>query len=136
MAVQEQTPKKNWLSALWRALDGIFTYFTAGISSGEFRGMLRGDPPGRPNTRLRPHADAFLLHIKPSYYHESVTRFTHTYRLGLLSTYLFLFETITGIILMIWYAPSPERAYVDMIRLLSNVPFGQLMRDLHRIGLS
>ena len=35
---------------------------------------------------------------------------------------------------MIWYAPTPERAYTDMIRLLSNVPFGQLMRDMHRLG--
>ena len=35
---------------------------------------------------------------------------------------------------MIWYAPTPERAYVDMIRLLSNVPFGQFMRDVHRLG--
>ena len=135
MSVQSPAPqKKPWFLALLSALDGIFVYLTAGISTREFRAMLRGDAPGRPNTRLTPHADAFLLHIKPSYYHESVTRFTHTYRLGLLSTYLFLFETITGIILMIWYAPTPERAYVDMIRLMNNVPFGQLMRDLHRIG--
>lgn len=134
MAVQERTSSKGWFAGLLQGLNGVFAYLTAGISAGDFRSMLRGDPPGRPNTRLRPHADAFLLHIKPSYYHESVTRFTHTYRLGLLSTYLFLFETITGIILMIWYAPSPERAYKDMIVLLSNVPFGQIMRDLHRIG--
>lgn len=96
--------------------------------------MLRGEAPGRPNPRLKPHSEAFLLHIKPTYYHESVTRFTHTFRLGLLSTYLFLVETITGLILMIWYAPTPERAYLDMIRLLSNVPLGQLMRDIHRLG--
>ncbi len=134
MSVQEQSSDKRWYSDLLRGLNGIFVYLTAGISANEFRSMLRGNPPGRPNTRLKPHADAFLLHIKPSYYHESVTRFTHTYRLGMLSTYLFIFETITGIILMVWYAPSPERAYVDMIRLLSNVPFGQIMRDLHRIG--
>jgi ubiquinol-cytochrome c reductase cytochrome b subunit len=54
--------------------------------------------------------------------------------LGLLSTYLFVIELITGLLLMIWYAPSPERAYEDMIRLLSNVPFGQFLRDLHRLG--
>ena len=35
---------------------------------------------------------------------------------------------------MIWYAPSPDRAYSDMTRLLSLVPFGQFMRDLHRLG--
>lgn len=134
MAVQPDVQKKSFLNTALDLADDTFTRITAGISAGEFRKMLRGEPPGRPNPRLKPHAEAFLLHIKPTYYHESVTRFTHTFRLGLLSTYLFIVETITGIYLMIWYAPSPERAYDDMIRLLSNVPFGQFMRDLHRLG--
>lgn len=134
MAVQPEVQKKSLLNTALDLADDTFTRITAGISAGEFRKMLRGEPPGRPNPRLKPHTEAFLLHIKPTYYHESVTRFTHTFRLGLLSTYLFIVETITGIYLMIWYAPSPERAYDDMIRLLSNVPFGQFMRDLHRLG--
>jgi quinol-cytochrome oxidoreductase complex cytochrome b subunit len=134
MAVQPEVQKKSLLNTALDLADDTFTRITAGISAGEFRKMLRGEPPGRPNPRLRPHADTFLLHIKPTYYHESVTRFTHTFRLGILSVYLFLIETITGIFLMIWYAPSPERAYEDMIRLLSNVPYGQFMRDLHRLG--
>jgi len=134
MAVQPEAQNKGLLNTILGVADDTFTRITAGISAGEFRKMLRGEPPGRPNPRLKPHSEAFLLHIKPTYYHESVTRFTHTFRLGLLSTYLFFVETITGIFLMIWYAPSPERAYEDMIRLLSNVPFGQFMRDLHRLG--
>lgn len=134
MAVQPESQNKGIVQTVTDAADGVFTYLTAGISAGEFRRMLRGEAPGRPNPRLRPHTESFLLHIKPSYYHESVTRFTHTFRLGLLSTYIFLVETLTGIFLMIWYAPSPDRAYTDMIRLLSNVPFGQFMRDLHRLG--
>ncbi|MCB0060804.1 MAG: cytochrome bc complex cytochrome b subunit [Caldilineaceae bacterium] len=134
MAVQPEVKNKSLVSTVLDVADDTFTRITAGISAGEFRRMLRGEPPGRPNPRLRPHSDAFLLHIKPTFYHESVTRFTHTFRLGLLSTYLFFLETITGIYLMIWYAPSPDRAYTDMIRLLSNVPFGQFMRDLHRLG--
>jgi quinol-cytochrome oxidoreductase complex cytochrome b subunit len=134
MAVQPESQNRGFLQTVLDLADDTFGRITAGISAGEFRRMLRGEPPGRPNPRLRPHTDSFLLHIKPSYYHESVTRFTQTFRLGLLSTYLFLIETITGAVLMIWYAPSPERAYVDMIRLLSNVPFGQFMRDLHRLG--
>ncbi len=134
MAVQPETQRKGFLNSVATAADDVFTRITAGISAGEFRRMLRGEPPGRPNPRLKPHSESFLLHIKPTYYHESVTRFTHTFRLGLLSTYLFFVETITGLILMIWYAPSPDRAYDDMIRLLSNVPFGQFMRDLHRLG--
>jgi ubiquinol-cytochrome c reductase cytochrome b subunit len=134
MAVQPEVQKKGILNTALDLADDTFTRITAGISAGEFRRMLRGEPPGRPNPRLKPHSEAFLLHIKPTYYHESVTRFTHTFRLGLLSTYLFFVETITGIYLMIWYAPSPDRAYEDMIRLLSNVPFGQFMRDVHRLG--
>jgi quinol-cytochrome oxidoreductase complex cytochrome b subunit len=134
MAVQPEVRNKGPLQTVLGLADDTFTRITAGISAGELRRMLRGEAPGRPNPRLKPHSETFLLHIKPTYYHESVTRFTHTFRLGLLSTYLFFIETITGIFLMIWYAPSPDRAYVDMIRLLSNVPFGQFMRDLHRLG--
>ncbi|MBK8136901.1 MAG: cytochrome bc complex cytochrome b subunit [Chloroflexi bacterium] len=37
-------------------------------------------------------------------------------------------------ILMVWYTPSPEIAYGNMINMLGNVPLGQLMRDLHRLG--
>lgn len=134
MAVQPEVRNKGILNTVLTVADDTFTRITAGISAGEMRRMLRGEPPGRPNPRLKPHSETFLLHIKPTYYHESVTRFTHTFRLGLLSTYLFFVETITGIFLMIWYAPTPERAYTDMIRLLSNVPFGQFMRDIHRLG--
>jgi ubiquinol-cytochrome c reductase cytochrome b subunit len=134
MAVQPEVQKKGALRTVIDAADDVFTRVTAGIPAGEARRMLRGEAPGRPNPRLKPHSETFLLHIKPTYYHESVTRFTHTFRLGLLSTYLFFVETITGLILMIWYAPTPERAYTDMIRLLANVPIGQMMRDIHRLG--
>ena len=30
--------------------------------------------------------------------------------------------------------PSPEVAYSNMVNILGNVPLGQLMRDLHRLG--
>ncbi len=134
MAVQPEVKRKSILQSVGDVADDVFTRITAGIPAAEVRRMLRGEAAGRPNPRLKPHSEAFLLHIKPTYYHESVTKFTHTFRLGLLSTYLFLVETITGLILMIWYAPTPERAYTDMIRLLDNVPFGQFMRDMHRLG--
>jgi len=35
---------------------------------------------------------------------------------------------------MIFYTPSPLVAYSDMVTILSNVPLGQFMRDLHRLG--
>ena len=96
MAVQPEIEKRGFVQTVLDAADDVFTRVTAGIPAGEVRRMLRGEAAGRPNPRLKPHSETFLLHIKPTYYHDSVTKFTHTFRLGLLSTYLFFVETITG----------------------------------------
>lgn len=107
---------------------------TAGLNVNDIRDMLRGEEPRRPNPRLRPHADGFWLHIIPSFYHTEVTHIYPTFRLGWLSTFMFVWETITGIFLMIFYTPSPEKAYADIWNIMGNVPLGQLMRALHRFG--
>ncbi len=116
-----------------RQVDVFITRLTTGMNFNDVRALARGEEARRPNPRLTVHSESFLFHIKPSYYHESVTKITHTFRLGLLSTYFFIVETITGIFLMIFYAPTPERAYGDMLAIMSNVPFGQFMRDIHRL---
>lgn len=107
---------------------------TAGLNVNDIRDMLRGEEPRRPNPRLRPHADGFWLHIIPSFYHTEVTHIYPSFRLGWLSTFMFVWETITGIFLMIFYTPSPEKAYADIWNIMGNVPLGQLMRALHRFG--
>ncbi len=107
---------------------------TAGMNISDVRSALRGDTPRRPNPRLRPHADGFWFHIRPSFYHTEVTHFYPTFRLGWLSTFMFVWETITGIILMIFYTPSPLVAYNNMWNIIANVPLGQLMRNMHRLG--
>jgi quinol-cytochrome oxidoreductase complex cytochrome b subunit len=107
----------------------------AGIGLREARAILRGDEPTeRPNPRYKAHVKSFLLHIRPKYYQRGSTWFTHTFRLGFFSAFFFIVETITGLILMIFYAPSPATAYSDMLNILGNVPFGQFVRDLHRLG--
>jgi quinol-cytochrome oxidoreductase complex cytochrome b subunit len=107
---------------------------TAGLDIDDIRSVLRGDPPPRPNPRVKPHADGFWFHMRPTYYHNLVTGLYPSFRLGWLSTYFFVFEILTGLFLMIFYTPSPLTAYENMINILSNVPFGRLMRDLHKLG--
>ena len=114
--------------------DEIVERITAGMNTSDIRSALRGDEPRRPNPRLRPHADGFWFHIRPSFYHTEVTRIYPTFRLGWLSTFMFVWETITGIFLMIFYTPRPGTAYSDIWNILTNVPLGELMRDLHRLG--
>ncbi|GIW14704.1 MAG: hypothetical protein KatS3mg063_0557 [Tepidiforma sp.] len=45
---------------------------------------------------------------------------------------MFLGLTVTGILLMFYYVPSVERAYLDIQNITTTVQFGQLMRNMHR----
>ncbi|MDD5467355.1 MAG: cytochrome bc complex cytochrome b subunit [Anaerolineales bacterium] len=117
------------------AIDRRVRIITAGLGLNELRAVLRGDPPTeKPNPRYKVHTTSFLFHIRPRYYEKGSTLFRHTFRLGFFTTFLFLIEAITGIILMVYYTPSPAEAYTSILRLESNVPFGQLMRDMHRLA--
>lgn len=117
-----------------RLANEIVMRLTAGLGLADLRSLLRGDPLRRPDPRLNIHTQAFWFHIKPRYYHEAATRFTHTFRLGLLATFLAGVEGLTGLFLMLYYTPTPDQAYSDIVRLMSEVPFGQLMRDTHRLA--
>ncbi len=108
--------------------------FTSGLDINAVRGVLRGDPAPKPNPRVKPHTEGAFFHMWPTFYHEAVTKVYPTLRLGLLSTALFLVEFITGLFLMFFYTPSPVSAYSDMLRILSNVPLGLLVRDIHRLA--
>ena len=75
--------------------------------------------------------NSFLLHIQPAKIEKHALRFTYTFGLGLLSTYLFLLLTLTGILLMFFYVPATDQAYFRMLDLRSSVSFGGIMRGLH-----
>ena len=48
-----------------------------------------------------------------------------------LTFFLFLVETITGLLLMFYYRPTAELAYQDIFALREHVPLG-VMREMHR----
>ncbi len=132
--ILDDIKKKGLVPALLYKTNEFVERFTAGLDIDDIRGVLRGDPAPRPNPRVKPHADGFWFHMRPTYYHNLVTGLYPSFRLGWMSTYFFAFEIITGLFLMIYYTPSPLVAYENMINILSNVPFGRLMRDLHKLG--
>ena len=131
----DDVKEKGFKKAIYEGIDDVVERITAGMNVQDIREALRGEAPSRrPNPRLQPHADSFWLHMRPSYFHRDMAGVYPTFRLGWLSTYFVFFETLTGIFLMIWYTPSPDVAYGNMLSILSRVPLGQLMRDLHRLG--
>lgn len=74
----------------------------------------------------------FFLHILPAKSQVAALRFTYSFYLGIISFVLFVILTVTGMLLMFYYVPSIERAYPNMVALATEVPFGLLLRNLHR----
>ncbi|MBI3091825.1 MAG: cytochrome bc complex cytochrome b subunit [Candidatus Tectomicrobia bacterium] len=90
---------------------------------------------GWPNTRLNQAlviTNNFFLHLHPVKIPRHALRFTYTFGLGGLAVLLFAVLTITGGLLMLYYVPSTEVAYDLMKDLRFTVPYGRLLRNLHR----
>jgi ubiquinol-cytochrome c reductase cytochrome b subunit len=120
---------------IYSAIDNRVRIITAGLGIHELRAVLRGDPPTeKPNPRFKVHTTSFLFHIRPRYYQQGSTILSHTFRLGFMTVFFYTVELITGVILMIYYVPTPGGAYPSIIKIMSEVPYGNLMRDLHRLG--
>ncbi len=120
---------------IWSMVDDRVRKITAGLGLHELRAVLRGDPPTeKPNPRFKVHTTSFLFHIRPRYYQQASTILSHTFRLGFMTVFFFGVELVTGVILMIYYVPTPAGAYTSVLEIMSEVPFGNLMRDLHRLG--
>jgi quinol-cytochrome oxidoreductase complex cytochrome b subunit len=132
--ILDDIKEKGLVPTLKDTTDDVVERITSGLRIADIRSVLRDDPRERPDPRLKPHSEGFWLHMRPTYYNNLVDGVYPTFRLGWLSTFFFAFEIITGVFLMFYYTPSPLVAYENMLDILSNVPFGRLMRDMHKLG--
>lgn len=74
-----------------------------------------------------------FLHLHPIKVRKSGVRMSFTWCMGGITFFLFLVETITGVLLMFYYRPVVEYAYTDIKALREHAPLG-IMRELHRWG--
>jgi quinol-cytochrome oxidoreductase complex cytochrome b subunit len=58
------------------------------------------------------------------------------FTLGSASLFLFLLQGVTGILLSVYYVPSPESAYDSIQYIMTGVSFGWLIRGIHHWGAS
>ncbi|HWO00697.1 MAG TPA: cytochrome b N-terminal domain-containing protein [Blastocatellia bacterium] len=75
-----------------------------------------------------------FLHLHPAKINRDAVRFSYTWGMGGITFYLFIVLTFTGILLMFYYHPSKGQAFQDIIYLENDVPFGKLLRNMHRWG--
>jgi quinol-cytochrome oxidoreductase complex cytochrome b subunit len=73
-----------------------------------------------------------LLHFRPTTVPERTLRLSLTWGLGGMALVLVFLLFCTGLLLKFIYEPFPGGAYDSILYLERQVPFGQLLRNLHR----
>ena len=85
-----------------------------------------------PRNRILMVSGNVWLHLHPSKVRRHATRLRFTWCMGGITFLMFLVTVITGVYLMYYYRPTAEYAYADMKYLEFDMPFGMLMRNMHR----
>ena len=93
--------------------------------------IFRHGPPDNTRNRSLAVLTNVFLHLHPVKVRTSGLRLKYTWCAGGTTFFLFLVETITGLLLMFYYRPTAEYAYADILDLRSQVPLG-IMREIHR----
>jgi len=75
----------------------------------------------------------FLKHLFPRVVLERNLRISYTFCLGGLSFSAFLIMLASGMLLLVYYQPTPERAFNSILFLESSVFGGKYLRSLHRV---
>ena len=90
-----------------------------------------GSKPAEGQKGSRKYFRSLLLHFRPRVVPERTLRFTLTWGLGGMAAVLVFLLFGTGLMLKFVYEPFPDRAYDSILHLQHNIPFGQLIRNIH-----
>lgn len=112
--------KNNFLSTI--------TEIPKAIWDSIFRNNLPHTDLGRSKTSFT----NFFLHMHPVKVHKHTLKPWFTMGLGLISLFLFMILSVTGVLLMFYYVPSTTQAYDRMLDLRGSVAFGVFLRNMHR----
>jgi len=99
-----------------------------------WKSFFRHGWPDNPLDRSLVMTTNVFFHLHPVKVNRKSLNWAYSLGLGVISAIAFLELTLTGILLMFYYVPTLERAYGYIITLQTEVPFGQLLRNMHRWG--
>ena len=103
------------------------------VNSQIWKSVFRVGIPNTNRKRVLAVLGSLILHLHPVKVRRSGVRMSYTWCMGGTSFFLFLVETVTGLLLMFYYRPTIEYAYFDIMDLREQAPFG-IMREMHRWG--
>ncbi|MCA8938715.1 MAG: cytochrome b N-terminal domain-containing protein [Planctomycetes bacterium] len=97
-----------------------------------FKSIIRHKLDQSPRNRTLAVLSNVFLHLHPPTINRDAVRYNYTWGMGGLTFYLFCILTITGVWLMFYYHPTKAEAFKDIAFLANDVPFGNLLRNMHR----
>ncbi len=98
-----------------------------------WKSIFRHPAPVDRRNRVLVILSNLILHLHPVAIQKHAVRLHYTWCMGGISAFLFLVETITGVLLMFYYRPTVQWAYNDMLALRDVVSLG-VLREIHRWG--
>ena len=97
-----------------------------------YRAIFRVKHNEEPRNRALSTLNNLFFHIHPAKVNRDATRYGYTWGMGGITFYLFIVLVFTGVLLMFYYHPTKVQAFRDILYLENDVPFGQLLRNMHR----
>ena len=141
--ISEESKKRGKISSvIVRIKNGIWPFIEKGkedLKAAQnykktqvWKSVFRHKLDDTPRTRSLAVLTNVFLHLHPAKINRDSVRFNFTWGMGGISFYLFFVLTITGIFLMFYYHPTKGQAFADIMYLENDVPFGGLLRNMHR----
>ncbi len=93
---------------------------------------VRGGLPRTDRTRSTFVFGNVFLHLHAVRTHRWSLRWRTTWGFGIMAMAAFLITLVTGVLLMFYYKPYPEAAYVSIKDIHFVVPTGRFIRNIHR----
>jgi len=122
---------------------GLFTSLRAKVKSPKeikeefkagqvWKSVFRHKLDKSPRNRSLAVLSNVFLHLHPARINRDAVRYNFTWGMGGITFYLFVILTLTGTLLMFYFHPTKAQAYQDIMYLQHDVPFGNLLRNMHR----
>jgi cytochrome b6 len=99
-----------------------------------YKSIFRVKHDEEPRNRSLSVLTNVFFHLHPARINRDAVRYAFTWGMGGITFYLFLVLTLTGVMLMFYYHPTKVQAFRDILYLEHDVPFGKLLRNMHRWG--
>ena len=97
-----------------------------------WKSVLRVKHDETPRSRALGVLSNVFLHLHPAKINRDAVAYNYTWGMGGMTFYVYITLVFTGTLLMFYYHPSKVVAFRDILYLEHDVPFGKLLRNMHR----